>query len=146
MRRRAPKRIGRVHLLNQPADIAAEWGPARAPGPRLPAPGEGEHLPVPAHDGIGRYDVNRPAPIGPDAGERDPQESIDRAEPGSVRRLALEDGELVAEGQDFRLEGETRADGRPDGGQQGRERSDHAAREAIKRQQATSTYTTGSGF
>jgi hypothetical protein len=68
-----------------------------------------------------------------DAGEQDPQEPIDGTEPGAVRRLAPEDGELVPEGQDLRLERETRGDGGPERGQHGHECGDHAGGEGYQR-------------
>lgn len=63
-----------------------------------------------------------------------------------MRRLAPEDGELVPEGQDLRLQGEARGDGGPDGGQQGNKRGDHVAGEGYQREAATSTCTRRSRY
>ena len=53
-------------------------------------------------------------------------------------RSALENGELVPEGQD--LQGEARGDGGPKVGQQGNERGDHAAGEGYQRPQLQPAY------
>ena len=62
---------------------------------------------VPTHDGVGRHDLDRPSPIRPPPRQHDPQQAVDAAEPWTPRRLALEDGELVPEGEELRLEFES---------------------------------------
>jgi hypothetical protein len=59
---------------------------------------------VPANDGVRCDDLDRPAPVSPEARQQDPEEPINRAKPRAAWRLALEDSELVTKGQDLCLE------------------------------------------
>ena len=58
-----------------------------------------------------------------------PQQAVGPAKPRAPWRLALEDGELMPEGENLRFELKTRANGGPEGGQQSYEQSQHAGRE-----------------
>jgi hypothetical protein len=59
---------------------------------------------MPAHDGVGRDDLDGPSPVRPHPRQQHPQQAIGAAETRASRRLALEDGELMAEGENLRLE------------------------------------------
>jgi hypothetical protein len=59
---------------------------------------------MPRDDGRGFHDLHGLPPATPYAREQHPQESVGPSEPKPSRRGLLEDGELVAEGQDLRLE------------------------------------------
>jgi len=100
---RTPQGIGRGHLPDECGDLgvdgrASASGPAREPGPVL-----AEAAALPAQDGIGRDDDQRPPPASPDSGQADPEETVGRAELRAGRE-SLVDSELLAEGQV--LEGE----------------------------------------
>jgi len=59
---------------------------------------------VPANDGVGRDDLDRPAPVSPEARQQDPEEPTNLAKPRAAWRLAPENSELVAKGQELRVE------------------------------------------
>ena len=86
---------------------------------------------MPAHDGVGRDDLDGVSPVRPDPREHDPQEAIGATETRAPRRLALEDGELMAKGENLDLEFETRSNGGAEGGEQGNEQRGHAAADSI---------------
>jgi len=62
---------------------------------------------MPAHDGVGRDDLDGLSPVRPHPREHNPEEAIGVTETGASRRLALEDGGLMAQGENLRLELET---------------------------------------
>ena len=86
---------------------------------------------MPAHDGVGRDDLDGASPVWPQPRQQDPQPAIGATKPGSRRRLALEDGELMPEREDLRLELETRPSEGPEGGEQGDEQRGHAPTDGI---------------
>jgi len=86
---------------------------------------------MPAHDGVGRDDLDGLSPVRPHPREHDPQEAIGVTETGASWRLALEDGELMAQGENLHLKLETRPNGTAEGGEQGDERRGHAAVDSI---------------
>jgi hypothetical protein len=86
---------------------------------------------MPAHEGVGRDDLDGVSPVRPAPREHDPQEAIGATETQAPRRLALEDRELMAEGENLRLEIESRRHGTAEGGEQGDEQRGHAAADSI---------------
>jgi hypothetical protein len=86
---------------------------------------------MPAHDGVGRDDPDGAPPVWPQPRQQHPQEAVGAAKSRTPWRVALEDGELISEGEDLRLELEARPHGRPDGGQQGDEKRGHSAADRI---------------
>jgi hypothetical protein len=58
----------------------------------------------------------------------------------------LEDGELMPESEDLRLELEARPSEGPEGGEQGDEQRGHGPADGISRRLAIATTTTGTGF
>jgi hypothetical protein len=62
---------------------------------------------MPAHDGVGRDDLDGVSPVRPHPREQHPQQTIDVTEARAPRRLALEDGELMSQGQNLGLKLET---------------------------------------
>src|SRR5215203_6674390 len=67
-------------------------------------PSRGEAATMPAHDGVGRDDLDSASPVWPQPRQPYPQPAIGAIKPGSRWRLALEDGELMPEREDLRLE------------------------------------------
>ena len=90
-----------------------------------------EPAPVPAHDGVGRDNLDGPAPVRPQPREQHPQHPIDVTQTRAFGGLALEDGELMPEGENLGLELEARPNGRPDGSQKGDEQRSHAGADRI---------------
>jgi hypothetical protein len=130
----APERVGGLHLADERAEIGGDRGSARLSPPGCPRPGERKRAPVPANNRVGRDDMDGPSPIRPQHREQHPQEAIDRAQPGPPGCLALQDGQLMPEREDLRLELDARPKTGSEGGDQGDERCGHGGRE---RYQAT---------
>jgi hypothetical protein len=66
-------------------------------------------LSMPGDDGI-RFDEHEAlAPLRPEAGENDPQKPIECPKPEAFLIGSLQDNELVAESQDFHLQGGSRS-------------------------------------
>ena len=96
--RGAPERVRGGHADDQGFDLgvdgratadvrAGEHGPVLAEASALPSP-----------DGVGRHDDQSPPPAGPDSGQPDPQQAVQRTELRPGYR-SLVDGELLAQGQ-----------------------------------------------
>ena len=88
-----------------------------------------DHAPMPADHRLGCDDVNGPSPVGPQLGEQHPEEAIDLAQPGPPGCLALEDGQLMPEGENLRLEVEAGPKSGPEGGDQGKQGRGHGGPE-----------------
>jgi hypothetical protein len=86
---------------------------------------------MPAHDGVGRDVLDGPSPVRPAPREHYPQEAIGATETRAPRRLALEDGELMPEGENLHLELETRPKGRLESGEHSDKQRGHAAADSI---------------
>ena len=86
---------------------------------------------MPAHDGVGRDDLDGASPVRPQPRQQHPQEPIGATKPRARQRLALEDDELMPEGENFRLELETRPNDGQQGGEQGNEQCGHAEADRI---------------
>ena len=66
----------------------------------------------PVDDGVRLDDDERVAPAWPQLGQADPEETIDRSQVRSFRAAVLKDCELLAEGEDLKLEGRPAPDSR----------------------------------
>ena len=109
---RTPERIRRGHSPDQGFDLgidrrAAAGGPGGERGPVL-----AEATPLPPQDGVGSDDHERPPPVGPHSGQRDPEKPISSAQWGPAHR-SLVDGELLPQGHV--LEGELAVAAEEDG-------------------------------
>jgi len=76
-----------------------------------------------------RDDLDGLSPVRPQPRQQHPQEAISGTETQAPRRLALEYGELMPEGENLHLELETRPNGGPEGGEQREEQRSHTGRE-----------------
>src|SRR5207247_996086 len=99
----APEWVGTGHSGDQGLELgidgrATSGGPSRELGPVL-----AEATTLPPQDGVGRHDDKGLSPAGPDSGQADPQQAINRAQLRPGHR-SLEHGKLLAEGEV--LEGE----------------------------------------
>ena len=123
----APQAIGGGHSRDQGADFsvdrrAASGRPAGTRGPVL-----AETAPLPPQNGIGRHDDESLPPAGPDSGQPDPQQAVDRAQPRPGRH-SLVDGELLAQGQVFEGELTMAADEEGEEPKQVEHKGDHEPR------------------
>ena len=75
----------------------------------LPRPEQPEGFAMPRDDGVRLDDDQRRSPVGPDATEPRPEESIGHGQPRSLHR-ALQDAQLVTECQDLKLQGHAAAE------------------------------------
>ena len=73
---------------------------------------------VPAHGRVGRDDLDRPSPVWPQPRQQDPQQAVGAVETRAPRRVALEGGQLMPQGENLRFELETRPNGGPEGSAQ----------------------------
>jgi hypothetical protein len=104
----SPQKIGSTHSSNELPDLLGNAGATRPCLATFPPPVESKPLSMPGDDG-GRLDEYEAIPpFGPEAGEKDPQDSIRRTEPGPFPVGSLQDKELVAQGHNFKLQGGTR--------------------------------------
>ena len=86
-----------MHLKDEFSDLRRDGGPSRRSPAALSTPVEAETLAVPADDGFRLDEDERSTPLGPAAGEPDPQQPVGAPKPDSPSRLlALENEELVA--------------------------------------------------
>jgi hypothetical protein len=118
--RSSPERIVAAHLANQLADVF--WN-SRSPGlatPDLPGPEQPEALAVPGDHRLRLNDDEGGAPIGPNPGQPCPEKAIGGGQFRPLHR-ALEDGELVTQGEDLQLKGCTATEDGQHGREQGRE-------------------------
>ena len=99
--RRAPGGIGQMHLADQGADVGSDWRPTVTSGTGTPAPMPGEQTTMPRDDRGGFHDLDGSSPAIPHAGEQHPHEPVGSCEAEPFWRGPLEDGELVAEGEDL---------------------------------------------
>ena len=81
---------------------------------------------LPSQDGVGRHDDQSMPPVGPDSGERDPQQAVSWAQPRPGRH-SLVDGELLAQGQVLKGELARAADEEREEAEQVEEEGDHRA-------------------
>src|SRR5579864_6753037 len=90
-----------MHLADQRADVARDRRSTKAGYAGSPAPMPSEEAAV--DDSGGFYDPHRALPLPPHARDQHPHESVGSAETEPFWRSLLEDGELVAEGEDLRF-------------------------------------------
>ena len=101
----SPGWIRSMHVEDELSDFGMDRRSARRLRSALPAPVEAEALTVPAEHGFRLDEDESLTPFGPELGEPDPHQSIGGPKLGSPpRALALEDEELMAEGEHLGLE------------------------------------------
>src|SRR5215813_8471408 len=101
--RSAPEWILAAHGANQRAHLLRYGRPVRLTATDLPGPEQTKAFPVPADDGRGFDDKDAGLPIVPYDAQPGPQQPIRLCQFGSLDR-ALQNAELMAEGQDLQLE------------------------------------------
>jgi hypothetical protein len=77
--------------------------------PAFPFPIQAKALAVPSDDGLGFHNAHGGAPIGPNSGEPDPNESVARSQSqATVLVHALQQKKLMTECQVLRVQSDTR--------------------------------------
>jgi hypothetical protein len=98
----------------------------------LPCPIEPEPFSVPSDNRFGLHDEQRRAPIRPDAGLPNPEQSVSGVERKSAAPRPVEDRELVAKSQNFNLRRCTRSKPRLDPYNHSEKRSKHGRGRLIR--------------
>jgi hypothetical protein len=101
-----PQGVGLADAPNEITNVFRYVWPSRKKS-RLPAPMPGECSAVPTEDRIGRNHVKTSPPIGPESAQHNPQQSLAAVEAQAMRRVVLENRQLVTKGEDLRLQGGT---------------------------------------
>ena len=99
----SPQDIGGTHVLNQLPDFPGNSGAANSRPMTFPPPVESKSSSMPGDHGVRLDEQKAISPSGPEAGEKDPQDSIRRAEPNPFLIASVQDDELVPKGGDFQL-------------------------------------------
>src|SRR5271166_2513617 len=94
----SPQRIGKAHLADQLADLERHRrsSPVR---PRLPTPIGSEPSTVPANDGLGPDDRKCISQVRKQSIEADEDHPVDSIEAEPLRHGALQDNDLLTQGQ-----------------------------------------------
>jgi len=95
---RAPQGVGLGHPMDECAHLRRDSWAAGSVPPALPGPEQPEAGAVPANDGLGLDDGDGLPPAAPQAGQPDPQQPIGGSQ-AWTRSGALEDGQLVPQGE-----------------------------------------------
>ena len=85
----SPERICQTHLANQLPNFPIDRGPTRFALPTLPLPIPTEPSSMPGDHRFGLYDKQRRAPLRPEAGEPNPEQSVHgvQTKPAALRPL-----------------------------------------------------------
>jgi hypothetical protein len=116
----APKRVLPAHLPNQPADFLRRRRAAALTAANFPIPKQAKTSAVPRDDGFGIDDAQSRAPSVPNSTKPSPQEPVAPIEVRSLHR-ALQYAQLVAEGDDLKLQYRSRSKSRHGGRRQRRQ-------------------------
>jgi len=95
---RAPQGVGLGHPADERSDLRGDRRAAGPAPPTLPGPDELEASALPPDDGLGLDDGDGLPPAAPQAGQQDPQHPIGGPQ-AWTRSGALEDGQLVPQGE-----------------------------------------------
>jgi len=121
---RAPKRILAAHLPNQLANLFRHRCASGLAVTNLPGPAQLDALAVPADDGFRLHDNEEVGPPWPKTAQRSPEQPIKGVQRWA-RPLALQYGELLAQGEHLERGIPTTAQEDPDRGQEGEDEFEH---------------------
>jgi len=102
----APPGILPAHLPDQISGLAGDDGASGLSVPSLPGPEHAKAFAMPGNDSFGSHDDQGRAPIAPEAGEADPEETITGSQLRTLPCRAAKYVDLVALGPDFRVGGQ----------------------------------------
>src|SRR5712692_3391604 len=104
--RHSPQEVGLAHLLNQITNRGSETWPSRTAA-RFAGPIARKRPPMPADYCVRLQDAQPVPPARPETGQPNPQQPVRLPKAETTRRALLKDGDLMAEGDDLSLQGET---------------------------------------
>jgi len=102
--RRSPQDIPTAHLPDQFPDVLRCRRASTASSSALPPPVEPESVSVPPDNRIGLDEHQSLSPLAPEAIQGDPQEPVHGTKRDSSSLGPLQNAQLVAEGQDLKLQ------------------------------------------
>jgi len=105
----SPEDIGSAHVANQLSDFPRGLGSTPPPPTAFPRPEESKSFSMPSDHRSGLDEQEADTPPGPEPGENDPQHPIGCPKLELFLIGFLQDDELVAERQDFQLQGGSRS-------------------------------------
>jgi len=126
--RRTPSRVLAGHSTNERPDLRVDPG-TTASVSALPGPVEPKALTMPADHGLGLHEDEGALPVWPQAAERDPERAVRVGQPGALG-LALQEGQLLSQGEVFESELALRFQDRSGGREQGIQQVNHRGRRA----------------
>src|SRR5437660_1385629 len=100
-----PTRILAAHSADEMSDLAGNRGSSCLAKSDFPSPEETKALAMPGNDGLGLNDSQRGAPVAPDGEQPDPQQTVQRSQPGPLSHGTLQHADLVPQGQVLQLKG-----------------------------------------
>ena len=100
----SPSGIVPAHLADQNSDFAGNDGKSGLSMLNLPSTEEAKASTMPGNDSLGPYDDQCRVPIVPDAGQKDPEEPISRAQSWPFLGGTTKNVDLMAQGQILKLE------------------------------------------
>lgn len=101
----SPQDIGTSHVVNQIPDFSRNPGATNPSRTAFAFPVESKSLSMPGDHRIGLDEQEAVTPLGPEPGEKDPQNPIGCPKPEPFLVGSLQDDELVAQSHDFELQG-----------------------------------------
>src|SRR5215471_20648607 len=122
--RRTPQEIGLAHLLNQIANRSSETWSSRMAA-RFAGPIARKRSSMPANHSVRLQDAQPVPPGRPATGQPNPQQAVRLPKAETTRRALLQDGDLMAEGNDLRLQSGTGPKCRGDQSQKSDEKWSH---------------------
>jgi len=124
-----------AHFADQISDLARNEMTSGLAAPRFPGPEEAKPGAMLSYDGFRPDDGQRCAPVAPEAGETDPQEAVAGGQFRTFCGGSLKHADLVAQGQVFELQRDTRTQNRRQDGKERRKKNKH---QRIMKEGATS--------
>src|SRR5215813_5218641 len=100
--RRSPQEVGLAHLLNQITNRSSETWPSRTAA-LFAGPIARKRPPMPAEDCVRLQDAQPLPPARPETGQPNPQQPVRLPQAETTWRALLQDGDLMAQGNDLSL-------------------------------------------
>src|SRR5215471_13536535 len=100
--RRSPQEIGLAHLLNQIANLSSETWSSRTAA-RFTGPISCKRPSMPANHRVRLQDAQPVPPGRPETEQHNPQQAVRLPKAETTRRTLLQDGDLMAQGNDLSL-------------------------------------------
>src|SRR5712691_8861670 len=121
----APNRVLAAHPADQIADLAGNSAPTRPAMPDLPGPEKAKSLAMPGDRRRGLEDVQRRAPVAPDPREENPKQTVGGSQLRPLPGGALQDPDLMPQGDMFQLQRSAGAEHRTQRGKESGQQDQH---------------------